>query len=211
MMPSSPGQEIRPAHPPVVPIPQDPFVPRKRLQRLIDLFPAGQFVRYVSVGVCNTLSGYLTYAALLTLLNRLLPERWLYLTVVLASVFAMPLNITIAYFGYKFFVFRTQGNYLREWLKCFAVYGVGMIPGLVALSALTRFLQSMIHRHASTLHVWLNALESHLHGTPLSMLRYIATGRAMAGYIAGAIVIGVSTIYSFVGHKTITFRKKSAA
>ena len=26
-------------------------------------------------------------------------------------------DITVAYFGYKFFVFRTHGNYLREWLK----------------------------------------------------------------------------------------------
>jgi putative flippase GtrA len=33
----------------------------------------------------------------------------------------------------------------------------------------------------------------------------------MAGYIAGALVIGVSTIYSFVGHKTITFRTKESA
>jgi putative flippase GtrA len=31
----------------------------------------------------------------------------------------------------------------------------------------------------------------------------------MAGYIAGTLVIGVSTIYSFVGHKEITFRTKS--
>jgi putative flippase GtrA len=33
----------------------------------------------------------------------------------------------------------------------------------------------------------------------------------MAGYIAGAVVIGVSTIYSFVGHKKVTFRTRDAA
>ena len=33
----------------------------------------------------------------------------------------------------------------------------------------------------------------------------------MAGYIAGAVVIGVSTIYNFVGHKKVTFRVKKAA
>ncbi|HKO20724.1 MAG TPA: GtrA family protein, partial [Acidobacteriaceae bacterium] len=154
--------------------------------------------------------GYVAYVTLLTLLNMVLPERWLYLTVILASVLAMPLNITFSYFGYKFFVFRTHGNYLREWLKCFAVYGTGMIPGLVALSALTRFLQSMIHRHRGILHLWRDAVERHFHGHSLVLLHRFDTGKAMAGYIAGAIVIGVSTIYSFIGHKKITFRTNSA-
>jgi putative flippase GtrA len=208
--PSSSSQEIHPVHPPVVPISQDPFIPKRRLQRLVNLFPAGQFVRYVCVGIGNTLFGYAVYVALLTLLNVVLPESWLYLTVVLASVLGMPLNITFAYFGYKFFVFRTHGNYLREWLKCFAVYGTGMIPGLVALSALTRFFQSMIHAHAAWLHLSVDAVGRHFSGRPLAMLHYLATGKAMAGYIAGAIVVGVSTIYSFVGHKKITFKTKSA-
>jgi len=177
---------MNPEHPPVVPIPQDPFLPRRRLQRLVDLFPPGQFARYLCVGAFNTLFGYATYAAALTLLNGVLPQRFLYLTVVLASLVSTPLNITVAYFGYKFFVFRTQGNYLLEWLKCFAVYGTGMIPGLVVLSSLTRVLQSVLH--------------GRLHSE--------AAGRAMAGYIAGAVVIGISTLYSFVGHKKVTFRNR---
>ncbi len=54
-------------------------------------------------------------------------------------------------------------------------------------------------------------MESHLGGRPLALLQHIATGKAMAGYIAGALVIGVSTIYSFIGHKKVTFRTKEAA
>jgi putative flippase GtrA len=208
--PSTAGREVHPACPPMPPMPQASVVPRRPLQRLVDLFPAGQFVRYLCVGVFNTLFGYTTFVVSLTLLNAVLPGRWLYLTVVLASVISTPFNITVAYVGYKFFVFRTQGNYLREWLKCFAVYGRSMIPGLVALAALTRFLQSTIHRHAARLHLYLDAAERHLSGHPLALLRYIATGKAMAGYIAGAVVIGVSTVYSFVGHKKITFRTKAA-
>jgi putative flippase GtrA len=207
--PTSAGRENDSAPPPVI-TPQAPVVSRRPLGRVLDLFPPGQFVRYVCVGVFNTAFGYAVYVVLLTLLNNLLPARRLYLTVMLASVLAAPLNITAAYFGYKFFVFRTQGNYLREWLKCFAVYGSSMIPGLVVLSALTRFLQSMIHRHAAWLHACLTAVERHLSGHPLALLHSIATGKAMAGYIAGAIVIGGSTIYSFVGHKKITFRTKPA-
>jgi putative flippase GtrA len=203
--------ETHPEHPPVVPIPQDPLIPKRRLQRLVNLFPAGQFVRYIGVGIFNTVFGYLTFAVVLTLLNVLLPAHLLYLTVILASILSTPLNITVAYFGYKFLVFRTKGNYLGEWLKCFAVYGTGMIPGLIALSALTRFLQSTIHAHAASLHVFLSAAERHLSGRPLVFLQHIATGKAMAGYIAGALVIGLSTIYSFVGHKKVTFRTKDVA
>ena len=203
--------EIHPKHPPIVPIPQDPFIPKGRLQRLVNLFPPGQFVRYLCIGVFNTFFGYISFAVTLTLLNALVPARLLYLTVILASILPTPLNITVAYLGYKFLVFRTKGNYLGEWLKCFAVYGTGMIPGLVALSALTRFLQSMIHGHAASLHVFLSTVERHLSGRPLAFLQHIATGKAIAGYIAGAVVIGFSTIYSFVGHKKVTFRVKNPA
>ncbi len=208
---SSITPEVQPAHPPVVPIPQDPFIPTGRLQRIVNLFPAGQFFRYLCVGAFNTFFGYLCFAIVLTFLNAALPARFLYLTVVLASILSTPLNITVAYLGYKFFVFRTKGNFLKEWIKCFAVYGTGMIPGLIALSALTRFLQSSIHSHAESLHALLAGVEFHLRGMPLALMQHVATGKAMAGYIAGAIVIGVSTIYSFIGHKKVTFRQKPAS
>ena len=208
--PVSPS-EIHPEHPPVVPIPQDPFLPKGPLQRLVNLFPGGQFLRYLCVGAFNTAFGYASFVVILTLLNLALPAHLLYLTVIVASILSMPLNITVAYLGYKFFVFRTRGNFLGEWLKCFAVYGTGMIPGLVALSALTRFLQSAIHAHAIRLHAQLGAVEQHLSGHALVFVQHIANGKAMAGYIAGAIVIAVSTVYSFVGHKKITFRQKSAS
>lgn len=205
------GHGVHPAHPPVVPVPQDPFLPKRRLQCLVNLFPGGQFLRYLCVGVFNTVFGYISFAVALTLLNSVLPQRFVYLTVIAASVLSTPLNITVAYFGYKFFVFRTHGNYLIEWLKCFAVYGTGMVPGLIALSALTRLLQSLIHHHAERLHLLLAAVEAHLSGHVLATVRHLATGKSMAGYIAGAIIIGLSTLYSFVGHKKITFKTRPAA
>jgi putative flippase GtrA len=206
--PQSAGHEVCPKRPPVALDAQAPVVPKGWRQRFAGLFPAGQFVRYLCVGAFNTLFGYCTFALTLFLLNHAVPPRFLYLTVVAASLLSTPLNISVAYLGYKFFVFRTKGNYLREWLKCFAVYGTAMLPGLIVLSALTRLLQAMIRNHTVRLHALLGAAEGHLSGRPLTLLQHIATGRAMAGYIAGAIVIGVSTIYSFVGHKKITFRSR---
>jgi putative flippase GtrA len=198
-------------NPPPIPIAQEPFPPSRRLQRLVNLFPPGQFFRYLCVGVFNTVFGYVTFVIALTLLNGVLPQRFVYLTVIVASVITTPLNITVAYFGYKIFVFKTRGNYLLEWLKAFAVYGTSMIPGLVILSALTRLLQTVFHRHAAQLHGYLSTVESHLSPHTATILHHFATGKAMAGYIAGAIVIGFSTIYSFVGHKKVTFKPKQPA
>jgi putative flippase GtrA len=169
-----------------------------------------QFFRYLCVGVCNTIFGYGLFVTFLTLLNAITPPRYLFLTVVLASVLSTPFSITFAYFGYKFFVFRTAGNYLREWLKCFAVYGTTMIPGLVILSALTKTLQALFHRHSPALHAALAQTEAHLSGHPLALLHRIATGSAMAGYVAGACVTGFSTIFSFIGHKRVTFHRPPA-
>jgi putative flippase GtrA len=188
--------EIHPAHPPVVPIPQDPFIPTGRLRRLVNLFPRGQFVRYLCVGVFNTIFGFGTYAVLFTLFSPAVPSRYASLIAPLASIVSTPLNITVAYFGYKFFVFRTQGNFLPEWLKCFAVYGTGMLPGLLVLGALTRLLQSLIHGQAIPLHALLAAVESHLSGAPLAFTASIARGTRMAGYI--------------IGHKKVTFKQKPA-
>jgi putative flippase GtrA len=160
--------------------------PSTLLERLKRHFPGGQLLRYLGVGVVNTVLGYGLFVLTLSLLNRVTPAHYLYLTVVAASVFSTPLSITISYYNYKVFVFRTQGNYLREWIRAFGVYGVSMLPGLIALSALTRLLQTLLHAHA-----------------PL--------GRATPGYIAGAITTVVSALISFLGHRNITFKPRRPA
>jgi len=206
-MTSIPNDQVPPDFP-VVPIPQDPFIPTRRLRRIVNLFPGGQFLRYVGVGLFNTVFGYCTFALTLYLLNHLVPQRYLYLTVIAASLISTPLNITVAYFGYKVFVFKTRGNYLIEWFKCFGVYGVGMLPGLLALSGVTKLLQSTIHAHGPQLHLAIAHIAAHLSGSPLGLLQKLSSGKAVAGYIAGALVQGLTTIFSFVGHKKVTFKTK---
>ncbi len=140
-------------------------------RRLAGHIPPGQFLRYLTVGVCNTLFGYSTYASFTALL---MPRyRFGY---ILASVFSSLLNITVAYLGYKFFVFKTEGNYLIEWLRCILVYGSGMLPGLILLPLVVEGLHYGFH-----------------------------LGRS-APYIAGAIVMGFGVLYSFFGHKYFSFR-----
>jgi putative flippase GtrA len=156
------------------------------MQRIAAHFPPGQFVSYLAVGVFNTVFGYCTYIGFFTLFSKVISAHHPSLIAPLASITSTPLNITVAYFGYKIFVFKTRGNYLAEWLKCFGVYGVGMLPGLIVLSALTRLLEALLHRHAHTLH----------------------NAPALAAYIAGALVQGFNVIASFFGHKKVTFAPK---
>jgi glycosyltransferase involved in cell wall biosynthesis len=139
--------------------------------RLTSHIPPGQFARYLVVGAWNTLFGYSTYALFTALLTPRLRFAYIY-----ASVFSSLLNITVAYFGYKFFVFKTKGNYLVEWFRCILVYGSGMLPGLVLLPLLVEGLHYGFHLDRS------------------------------APYIAGALLLGVGTIYSFFGHKHFSFR-----
>ena len=141
------------------------------IARLTSHIPPGQFLRYLVVGGWNTLFGYSTYALFTALLTPRLRFGYMY-----AAVFSNLISITVAYFGYKFFVFKTQGNYLVEWLRCLLVYGSGMLPGLVLLPLLVE-----------GLHYWFHLQRS-------------------GPYVAGALIMGLTVIYSFFGHKHFSFR-----
>ncbi len=172
--------------------------------------PGKQFLRYLCVGVFNTVFGYLSYAITYTFIAKVMTTGHAYLAAPAAALLSTPVNITVAYVGYKFFVFRTRGNYVREWLKAFGVYGVGMLPGLLALSAITRGLQSLFHQHGVALHSALSVTGSHLAGASLHFLQNIATAPRMAGYIAGALVQIFTVVFGYFGHKKVTFRQKPA-
>ena len=76
---------------------------------LLRWLPSWQFLRYLLVGAWNTVFGYLTYAVLTWVLSRHLAYGYLY-----AAVFSNVIAISVAFLGYKWFVFKTHGNYLRE-------------------------------------------------------------------------------------------------
>ena len=86
------------------------------------------FVRYVLAGVCNTAVGYCLFAGL----NYLLQGTFHY-SYLAASILANILAITFAYLNYKFIVFRTRGNYLREYLRFYVVYGFSIGLSLVLM------------------------------------------------------------------------------
>jgi len=99
-----------------------------RLRGLASHIPPGQFGRYLLVGLWNTFFGYGLYAALTAILTPRVPYAYM-----LASALSSILNITVAFLGYKWFVFKTKDNYLREWCRCVAVYGSSTLLNLLLL------------------------------------------------------------------------------
>ena len=77
-------------------------------------------VRYLLAGGWNTIFGYSISLALYTLLQTKLH-------IISISLIANILAITMSFFVYKFFVFKTAGDYLREYLRCYLVYGASAI------------------------------------------------------------------------------------
>jgi len=130
-----------------------------------------QFSRYLLVGGFNTVSGY----GLFALFN------WFFAGVsygyMYASFLASLIAITVAFLGYKWFVFRTRGNYLAEWLRCVGVYGTTALLGLLGLPILV----------------------------PILRVRMAHPERA--SYLAGAIMTLFTVIFSFFAHRNISFRE----
>ena len=91
----------------------------------------GQQVRYLLVGGWNTLFGYGAYALLYWLLHK-------HMSYVVILIPSNVIAITQNYFGYKFIVFRTQGGYVREYLRTYLVYGTAFLINLGALPLLVR-------------------------------------------------------------------------
>jgi putative flippase GtrA len=131
----------------------------------------GQLGRYLLVGVWNTLFSYVSYALLTAILNPMIAHSY-----IVASVISNLLNISVSYLGYKWFVFKTKGNYLREWIRCVGVYSGGILFGVVMLPAVVLVIQRNT--------------------------RFVT----QAPYIAGAFLTAFMVLYSFLGHKKFSFR-----
>ena len=129
-----------------------------------------QMTRYLLVGAFNTLFGYSLFAVLNYGLQNLGSYSYM-----LASLLSNLIAITVAFLGYKRFVFKTKGNYWKEWLRCIGVCGGGMLLMLAGLPVLVPLLRSILRRPQ------------------------------YAPYVAAAIMVIVVVIVSFFGHKHISF------
>ena len=152
------------------------------------MLPPAQVVRFLAVGIWNTGFALILSTILVAFYSHILPHKWMLFTADFASVTSKPIAITMAFLCYKHFVFRTKGNYLREWIRCFAVYGVGTLPELIALPFVTKgfllfplgFLNPLFLR----LHIQ--------HPAPVLAIIFVAVFTA---------------IYSYFAHKKFSFKQ----
>ncbi len=103
--------------------------------------PSGEVIRFLLVGGFNTFCSLVLYSGCVLLYGLLLPQHGKPLIADLSSITSKPMAITIAFLCYKHFVFRTKGNYLKEWLRCVAVYSVSIPAELVILPVGTEVFQ----------------------------------------------------------------------
>src|SRR5258705_11926430 len=144
---------------------------------LTDHQSRGQLLRYVVVGAWNSLFGYGCFFLLVRFFLRLSPSQP-GLPASIALVFATVINVTVSFLGYKWFVFRTQGNYLREYRRSLLVYLPSLLLSAVAIAPLT------------------------------GLLRLVPHLQTQAPYAAGAAFACFNLIASFLGHKHISFKAK---
>jgi putative flippase GtrA len=130
-----------------------------------------QLVRYLAVGALNTGVGYLAFVACNLALDGAIPHAYL-----VANLAANVVAITVAFLGYKLFVFRTRGNWAAEYLRTYVVYGGTILLGLVLLPAL------------------------------VAIARRVLPDAALAPYVAQAVLIPITVLSSFLGHKRFSFR-----
>lgn len=83
-------------------------------------------IRYMVAGIINTAIGYIAPIFLYFFLCELLPAAAI-------SALAACICISIAFVMYKFFVFRTKGNWAREYVRCYVVYGTASSFCIVAI------------------------------------------------------------------------------
>lgn len=73
-------------------------------------------VRYLVGGGVNTIFGYVISLALY---YRLHQELNLVFILMITNI----VSITFSFLIYKIFVFKTKGNWIKEYLRCYLVYG----------------------------------------------------------------------------------------
>jgi putative flippase GtrA len=141
------------------------------------VLPGAEVIRFLMVGGFNTAFSLALYSACVIVFSHMLPHRGKPLIVDIAFAISTPVSITVAFLCYKHFVFRTKGNYFKEWIRCFAVYSVSFPMGLVILPTATHLFEhiALIHQYAP--------------------------------FLAGLVNSVIIACYSYFAHKKFSFKR----
>jgi putative flippase GtrA len=137
-------------------------------------------VRFLVIGGFNTLFGIVDSFVMVKLALLIVPSQPKTMGTVAIAVSSV-INIGVSFLTYKWFVFRTKGNYLKEYLRSLLIY----LPNLAASTLAVAPLATILRR-------WIG----HEKGSV---------------YAAIAIIVVAGIVFSFFGHKNVTFRQTDGA
>jgi putative flippase GtrA len=148
------------------------------IQKLSKRLAEAQSVRFLVAGGFNTLFGVADTFVMLKLALLVNPAHPKLMGTVAMAVSSV-LNIAVSFLTYKWFVFKTQGNYAPEFLRSLTIY----LPTIALNTLLVAPLTTVFQR-------W--------------------TGNQRGSvYMAMATILSFTIVFSFFGHKRVTFRQKS--
>lgn len=136
-----------------------------------------KFLKFIILGFWNTFFGMGVFFLLYYLFNQ-------YCRYMMLVIIANILAITNAYIVYKLFVFRTKGNYLREYLKFYVVYGLVFV---VAIALFPFFMEVAVPFLAK------------------NFLHYQGIFKYKA-YISQMCITGVTMFISYFGHEKFSYQ-----
>jgi len=95
-------------------------------------FLCEQKIRYLVAGGWNTIFGYML---------GVFAYLWLYdqMHIFFISILTNIIAITMSFLIYKLFVFKTSGEWLKEYLRIYLVYGVIALIGTILLWGLVDY------------------------------------------------------------------------
>lgn len=103
---------------------------------------SSQKIRFLIAGAWNTIFGYGVGVAFYLYLN-------LTTNIFIISLVSNIVGLTMSFLSYKVYVFRTKGNWLREYLRAFVAYGM---TGVIGVFCFWYFIEIL------NLNVWITQL-----------------------------------------------------
>jgi putative flippase GtrA len=135
-----------------------------------------QSMRFLFIGACNTLFGIAATFVLTRLFLAIDPLDAKSMGTAAMAVSCVT-NVSFSFLTYKWFVFRTQGNYGSEFLRSLTIYGPTMAINTLLVAPLAAVVQQWAGQHAAV-------------------------------YIAQGVILAFTIVFSFFGHRRVTFQQK---
>jgi len=144
-------------------------------------------IRYLLAGGCNTVFGICNTLAITRLFLTLNPSQPKLMGTV-AMLFSSFFNIAFSFLTYKWFVFKSKGDYLKEYLRSLLVYLPSIAINTIAVAPLSAALSFL--------------------DAPIKRLTNIQGGSV---YLAIMLLVTITFTLSFFGHKHVSFRSIDAS